>query len=314
MKRIAITGISGYIGSRVCRALERDDTVEAIVGIDVRPPAFDYPKLSFRQQDMQEALGDILAGSQVDTVVHLAFVIKHKRDLARTHQINVEGSRNLLEACRQSLVKHVLYLSSNTVYGPNRDNPQAITEDRPLNQKYGSPYSRDKAEVDQMFQDFMESHSDIGITIVRSCPAIGPAAAGTAGAVMFTPLMMRCSGYDPDWQFIHEDDLASAILTLLKQEQSGVFNSAGDGAVSYSEMIRVAGKRSIALPAFMWSLLLRLSWWLHLQSDAPGGVEFFKYPIVLDTNKLKQATGFQFKYSSREALTSYLQEEQAPAS
>jgi len=306
MRTVAVTGISGYVGSRLCEALERADEVERIVGIDVKPPAVECRKLVFCQRDLREALGDVLADNQVDTVVHLAFVIRHGRDLAGASRINTDGCRNLLEACLQCSVEGLLYLSSNTVYGPNPDNPDVITEDRPLNQRYGSPYSRDKARVDQMFQDFAESHPDVSVTIVRSCPVIGPGAAGTAGAVMFTPIMMRCLGHDPRWQFTHEDDLVEAIVTLLRQRQRGIFNVAGDGSLAYSELVRMAGKRSIVLPALLWSLLLKLSWWLHLQSDAPGGVEFFKYPIVLDTTRLKETAGFQPRYSSTEALRSYL--------
>jgi UDP-glucose 4-epimerase len=159
-----------------------------------------------------------------------------------------------------------------------------------------------------MSGDFMNAHPDRYVAIVRSCVVIGPEGSGSVGTGMFRPLMMmRLLGYDPALQFVHEDDLVELMLTLLRQKQRGIFNCAGPGFLRYKEVIAATGKPSIVFPAGIMSPLLAISWWLHLQSESPpGGLEFIKYPIVLSTEKVQKATGFQFRYSSREALLSFL--------
>ncbi len=308
MKRVAITGISGYIGNQLLQRLEQQEEVESIIGIDLRAPSSASPKLKFYPRDIREPFADVFADNQVDTAVHLAFVVNPTHDYVGAHRINIEGARNFLDACQQASVECLFYLSSHTVYGPHPANPIPITEDSPLRPIRSFPYSCDKAEVERMFQDFMERHPDICVVIVRSCAVTGPKGGGAGLTILFTPVMIRPIGYDPPWQFVHEDDLAELISTLLRQKQKGIFNVAGEGFLRYREMIKAVGKPSIALPAFLLSLLLTLSWQLHLQSRASvGGLEFIKYPIVVSTEKLRETTGFQFRYSSREALMSLLE-------
>jgi len=53
--------------------------------------------------------------------------------------------------------------------------------------------------------------------------------------------------------------------------------------------------------------LTQLSWWLGVQKDSPAvGLDLIRYPMVVSTGKLK-ATGFSFRYSSQEALMSFVQ-------
>jgi len=306
MRNVAITGISGYIGNHLLQRLDEREEVESIIGVDRRLPKFTSPKLKFYSRSVQEPFGDILADNGVDSAIHLAFVVPPAKD-RDAHGINIGGTRNFLEACQQASVRNLLYLSSHTVYGPHPDNPIPITEDRPLRPITSFPYSWDKAEADRMFQDLMESHPDKYVTIVRTCAVIGPTAGVSGFNVLLTPVMIRVMGYDPPWQFVYEDELVELLLALISQKQRGVFNAGGDGFIHYRDIITAAGKPSIALPSGLLSMLMTVSWRLHLQSSSPvGGLEFIKHPIILSTEKLKRTTGFQFKWTSRDALLSFL--------
>ena len=308
MKNVAVTGISGYIGDLLLRSLDKRDEVESIIGLDKVPPRSSSPKLKFYLQSVQEPFLDIFVENGVDSAVHLAFVVPPAKD-PDEHGVDIHGSWNFLEACRKTSVKNLLYVSSHTVYGPHPDNPTPISEDMPLRPISNFSYSLHKAEADRMFQDFMGLHSDRCVHIVRSCTVVGPS--GSSGFnVLLMPVMVRFLGYDPPWQFIHENELVDLILMLLNEKQGGVFNAAGDGSVPYSEVISAAGKLSVPLPFALLSFLLNFSWKLHLQSSSPvGGLEFIKHPIVVSTEKLRRATGFRFNHSSREALISFLRPE-----
>ena len=313
MKNVAVTGASGYIGAQLIDKLEQQDDVKNIIGIDVKPPRSNSSKLKYCSQDIREPLSDILAENEVDTAVHLAFVVTPTRDQSRARDININGGRNFIESCRKAKVEHVLYLSSHTVYGPHRDNPPKIAEDTALRPPPSFNYSCEKAEVDLMFQEFSQSQSDTGVTILRTCSVVGPQA-GVAGInVLFMPVMVRPMGYNPPWQFIHEDDLVHCLNLLLSQRQRGIFNIGGDGSLTYKEMIAAAHRPCVVLPCRLLSLLISLTWKLHLQSSSPSGTDFMMYPIIVDAEKLQTTLGYRFRHDSHEALFALLGDNKAKA-
>lgn len=307
MKNVAITGISGYVGSRLLSRLGEMEGVERIIGIDIRPPKDSSSKLKFYCQDILKPLGEIFTENEVDSAVHLVFTLKPTHNRLNARQVDIDGTINFLEACRQAQVKHIVYLSSHTVYGAHPDNILYLKEDSPLRPLHGFQYSWDKVEVERIFRDFATSNEDVCITILRSCLVIGPTAADSVVSLMFRPVMIRIAGYDPPMQFTHEDDLAKVIMLFLAQRKAGIFNVAGDGEIRYSEVAKLYGKRLVALPERVLRLLLGFSWKLRLQSESPtSGLEFIKYPPIVSTKKIRSELGFQFNYSSRDALLSFL--------
>jgi UDP-glucose 4-epimerase len=307
MKNIAITGISGYIGTRLLEYLERSENVQKIIGIDTAEPRRKPAKLKFYARDVREPFGDIFTENGVATAVHLAFILRPTRKTDQTRQIDVEGMKNLIEACRQARVKHILYLSSHTIYGAHRDNPMPLGEDavpRPLT---GFQYSRDKGEAERILRVYGASVSEVTVTILRSCPVIGPNAIGSTTTIMFQPLVMiGVSGYDPPMQFVHEDDLKRLLGELINREKGGLYNVAGEGVIKYSEVAGIMGKRLLKLPGRLLEAFISLAWAMHLQSASPAsGLEFIKYPPVVNTEKLKRELGFRFQYSSKEALAAF---------
>jgi UDP-glucose 4-epimerase len=307
MRCVAITGVSGYLGSRLLHRLTRADGVERIVGIDLNPPRAESPKLRFYRRDVREPFTDVMMGNHVDAAVHLAFAVRPTHDVEGARQIDIDGARNFIEACQKASVECVVYLSSHTAYGPHPDNPIPLTEDAPLRPIRGFQYSWDKGEADRMFQDLMERCPDLRVNVVRACSILGPEGIGSVSTGMFQKVMIRLIGYDPLVQFLHEEDLAELMLTLIRSRKRGVFNAGGEGALRYREVIDATGRPCVPVPAKMLSLLLTLSWRLKLQSESPpGGLDFIKYPIVVSTEKVRKEVGFAFRYTTRETLESYL--------
>lgn len=306
--RILITGISGYIGSRLLATLSEQEWVERMVGIDVNLPPDILPKLKFYRRSVLERLDDVFLENRVDGAVHLAFVVKptHKRDLAR--RVDLGGTASFLLGCERAKVRRIICLSSHTVYGAWPEYTSKLTEEVPPRPLPGFQYSWDKAEVERMFRDFARSHPEVKLTILRSCPVLGPNAQGSVATPMFRSPMIKVSGFDPLLQFVHEDDLIRLITQLLRQPVAGVFNVAGEGELKYSEVAGLLGAKILSLPAWLLSRLMGFSWALRLQEQSPPeGLKFIKYPPLVSTEKLKRETGFQFRYSSRETLLSFLQ-------
>jgi UDP-glucose 4-epimerase len=302
---IAITGVSGYIGSRLLAYLEQVDDVKTIIGIDNRRPEVKSAKLKFYQHDVRRPFDRIFIKNAVETVVHLAFILRPTRDKALVRQVDIGGTTNLLDACRKAGAKHLVYLSSHTAYGAYKDNPVPLNEDCTLRPIPGFQYSHDKVEIERAMRDFTATGTKTTLTILRSCPVVGANAVGTATTIMFQPfVMVGVIGCAAPMQFVHEDDLVNIIGLCVKLKKGGIYNVAGDGVVQYSEVAHILKKKLLRLPGGLLKAVITFSWVTHLQSASPAsGLEFIKYPPVVSTAKLKRELGYEFKYSSKEALT-----------
>lgn len=310
MKNVVVTGASGYLGQQLISRLERDDSVERIIGISRRAPKVSSSKLKFYSHDIREPFDKIFAENNVDSAIHLAFTVGAARDIKAAHAIDVGGSNNFLNACKNASVKKVSFLSSYTAYGAYPENTkEPIPEEAPLRPNAGFQYPHHKAEVDKMFQEFMKQNPDTCVSILRASAVAGPESdGGPLAAFLRNPVAVCIKGYDPQWQFVHEEDLVEITVFLLKKGHKGVFNVAGDGAVLYSEMMSKIGKKCIALPNKVSAFITNLTWYMHLQNESPSGKssDILMYPMVLSTEKLKKETGFQFKHTGDEAFQSFV--------
>src|SRR5262245_39862392 len=124
MTRVALTGAADVLGGRVLRLAGADPDVTGVVAIDVRAMPPGPPKVDVHRVDITRAeLAPLLEG--VDVLVHLAVVEDTERRRTRAAMVNVWGTSRLLEAASQVGVRHVVFLSSATVYGawPNNAVP-----------------------------------------------------------------------------------------------------------------------------------------------------------------------------------------------
>jgi UDP-glucose 4-epimerase len=307
LRRVAITGVAGYIGTLLLERLEKHREVEAIIGTDRRPPPDVHTgKLRFYQRDILTPFNGILERERVDALVHLAFVTRPVREGAIARQINVLGTHNIIREARLCGVKQAVYLSSTAAYGAHRDNPELLTEESPLRPNKRFRYSVDKAETDGMFQSFARGVPDADVAILRSCVTLGPGGPDSVGARMFRRVMVRLWGKDPSMQFVHEEDLVDVIVAALEKRLKGVYNVAGDGTLRYSETAKAARRRMVAVPGAVLRPLMGVTWAMGLQRQSPGaGLDFIAYPWVADNTALKKALGFSYRYSSEDTVKEF---------
>lgn len=146
--KVLVTGAAGFIGFHLTLALlERDDEV---VGIDNLNNYYDpalkqlrldeiakHPKYSnfeFIKADISDRafMEQLFANNSFDVVVNLAAQAGVRYSLENPHayvESNLVGFVNILEGCRHSKVKHLVYASSSSVYGMNVKQPFS-TDDR----------------------------------------------------------------------------------------------------------------------------------------------------------------------------------------
>ena len=307
---VAVTGAAGYIGSRLLQELEKDENVERTVAIDTSPLRVPFHNVASERLDVTQPLDDTFRDHRVNTVVHLAFILKpgHKRREAdRVREANLRSVHSALRACHAAKASNFIYLSSHTIYGAHVDNPVPITEQAPLRPSRSFQYSRDKALCEGVVREFARENPQVDVTILRSCVVMGPGADNFVTRAFFKPVLLGVMGYDPPLQFVHEDDLAKILHLLIMEPCPGTFNVAGEGVIRYSRVAGLARSKLIFLPPMMAYPLTQMAWNLGIQKDAPAvGLDFIRYPIVISTGKLKKETGFRFFYTSEDALMAYL--------
>ena len=307
---VAVTGASGYIGSRLLHELEADEDVARVVAIDTKPLPVPFHNVASERLDVTHPLNDVFREHRVNTVVHLAFILRpgrNSRDEEKVREANLMSMRNVLKACRVAGVSNFVYLSSHTIYGAHKDNPVPITEEAPPRPTQGFQYACDKAMCEEVVHEFSAENPDVSVTVLRSCVVMGPGADNYVTRAFFKPILLGVRGYDPPLQFVHEDDMARLLHTLIMQPCPGVFNVAADGVVHYTRLANLSQRTLVFLPSAIAYPLTQIAWNVGIQKDSPAvGLDFIRYPIVLSTGKLKSETGVRFVFTSEEALSAYL--------
>jgi UDP-glucose 4-epimerase len=305
--RYLITGGSGYIGGRLTEILVGRDETELVVNLDVRPPTVPWPKVEFVQGDVRDRaliLG-LLADREVDAIVHLAFVLNPIHDEARMYDIDVNGTAAVLAAATEAGTSQVLVTSSATAYGAWPDNPRPIAEDQPVRGVPDFSYARDKAEADRLCQLWAAEHPDRVMTIVRPCIVFGPNVDNyIVRSFETSPYMPILDGVDEEVQYVHEDDIVTALIGLLDARAPGAFNVAGDGTMTWGECARLIGSKTREISFRTQYRIYNLLWRLHFPrvGSPAGNLHFIRHHWLVSTEKLKATTGWAPRHTTRETF------------
>lgn len=307
MRRILITGSSGYLGRRFIACLRRPEAPLWTVGVDRVEPVSDPPGRMVKADLAELDFERLLAEERIDTVVHLAFVLQPTRHRKLERRINVEASGRLLSACRKSDVERVLICSSATAFGAWPEHTEPHDDRDPPRGRREFGYSSDKAELEQMVAEFAQDCPSCVTSWVRPTTVMGPNSDNFLSRFLIgSPYLLDLGHPAYRMQFVHEEDVAKAMMVILESNLSGPFNIAPSDALTVAEIAEMTGKPRLVLP----HSIAYLGTWLAWQSRArmfeipPGFLWFVRYPWLVAANRLRDELGFQFQYSSRETLLS----------
>jgi len=221
---ILITGGTGFIGSHLARKLVAMN--HRVVLFDLYPNTRSITDIKERVEVVkgdvadQMAIAETIGRFDVDTVFHAAAMLSvaAATDLKNAYQVNIEGTFNLLEACREAEVKKVIFLSSLAAFGPNTPFPFHEKSYREPASFYG--VGKVCGEVMGTFY-----HHEYGMDFrcVRLAVVIGPGRRGQGATVSFSKfvedVILEESGVVmvPDYTvlpIIHVDDATDFLVAL----------------------------------------------------------------------------------------------------
>jgi UDP-glucose 4-epimerase len=246
----------------------------------------------------------VLAGHQVDTVVHLAAIVtpgpQSNRDLE--YSVDVLGTRNVLEACVANGVRRIIVTSSGAAYGYHADNPEWLTEDDPVRGNETFAYSHHKRLVEEMLAGYRQSHPELEQVVFRVGTILGETTRNQITALFERPRLIAIRGSKSPFVFIWDRDVAGAIEHAIFGGPPGIYNVAGDGALSIQEIAARLGKRCITLPPGLLRAVLAVLHRLGFSQYGPEQVDFLRYRPVLDNRRLKEVFGYVPQLSSAEVF------------
>ena len=317
--RVLVTGGGGYLGRQLVAALAAlpaERRPAAIISHDIREPAERLAEVDYAVADIRSPeIAEIIARHGIDTVVHLASIVTPGKKSNREfeYDVDVNGTKNLLEACVRHHVKRIIVSSSGAAYGYHADNPEWLSEVAPVRGNEAFAYSHHKRLVEEMLADYRRTQPQLEQIIFRIGTILGPTVKNQITDLFEKPRLIAIAGSESPFVFIHDQDVVGAMLHGIASPVTGIFNVAGDGKLSIHEIAARLGKRCVVLPASLLRAALWLLKKLNLTQYGPEQLDFLRYRPVLLNTRLKREFGYVPKLSSAQVFELYRKSRQGKA-
>ena len=305
MATVLITGIQGGLAHTVARQLL--DAGHEVVGVDYRqtpplPPPLDGMRV-YRANYNKTAIEDIFRHHAFDRVLHLGRVGNLKESMGKRFDLNVVGSQKIMNLCRQHGVKRLIVLSTFHIYGAHPANHTPISEDDPLRAGTQFPQIADAIQLDNMASRWVYENDGVSVVVVRPTNVVGPHIHNAMSNFLRGETVPHLAGFNPMTQFVHEDDIARAVVMASESTARGIFNVAGAGEVPWCTALAIAKAHTFPFPEPLAALAMRL-----FSAQPAYLINFFKYPCVITDEAFRKAFGWRPEISIEETIWSTVAE------
>ena len=164
MRHIALIGASGFIGTRLIDLIGKENCYN----ID-KHPSEKYNDIT-SLHDIREKQLDHVFTPETDTVILLA--AEHRDDVSPIslyYEVNVNGTRHILDVLDKKGISNIIFISSCAVYGLNKKNPDELFPPDPF-----SHYGKSKWQAEKILREWQQKNgNNKSLTIIRSTVAFG---------------------------------------------------------------------------------------------------------------------------------------------
>lgn len=293
IKKVLIIGAAGGLAQITARLISQKYPEMEIVGVDQRDvtglpalPKTQYIKIKYTRGNFENLFRD----HEFDLVYHLGRIshTTSQNTLAKRLDLSVMGTSKILDLCLKFKIKKVVVLSTFHVYGAYADNSVFLNEESPLRASISHPELRDVVEMDQIATNWMwKNQKDISTVVLRPCNIIGAQIQNSMSKYLTNPYSIYPLDFNPQFQFIHEFDMANILLECVQTIPTGIYNVATDEFIAIRDALNILGIRGIPFPMAIGSLIAKF---LKIGSfNIPEYlIDYLKFSCLIDNSEIKK--------------------------
>jgi UDP-glucose 4-epimerase len=218
------------------------------------------------------------------------------------YRINLHGTRAVFDHCQKYGARQAVFVGRHTYYGAAYDTALYHKEDDPPTAVARFPELADLVAADLYAATALWRLPELCTVVLRFCYTLGPSRTGTLANYLRGPRVPTVLGFDPLFQFMHEEDVAEAICVALDHKLRGVYNVSGPEPIPLSTVIDGARRTRVPVPEIVFRFALGR---FGLPRIPTSAVAHLKYAVVMDTSAFRAATGFAPEHDDVATLDSF---------
>lgn len=307
MQTVLITGGTGFLGVHLSRSLLKRGY--KVVLLDTAPlTAKDlFKKVTVINQDLRDKKKIIESFKGIDFVVHAAAALPIHHERKYIFDVNVNGTKNVLEASLRNKIKRVVFISTTAMYGVPRDLPERETS--PLHPI--GHYGESKAEAEKLCMQYVKK--GLSVNIIRPKTFLGPERLGVFSlwfeAIYNNKPVFILGKGDNLYQLLEVQDLCSLIHACLVTKKSGQTYNAGAKVFGtwkrdLTALTKHAKSKSkiVGLPVLPAQLALAFLEKFNMTPIVAWHYKTFPVNSYVSTEKAEKELGFKPTRSNTEIL------------
>jgi len=307
-KSILIIGMSGGLAKITTKKILDKFPHAEICGVDSRnldttnyPENVNFIQMKYTRGNFEKLFRE----KKFDTVFHLARMSHSSANpmitVSKRLDLNLMGTRRILDLSLKFNVKRIIILSTYHVYGALPENPVYLKEDSALKASIKYPELRDVVEMDQMATSWMWKNKEaIETVILRPCNVIGPRLNNTITEYLTANYAPIGIDFNPMFQFIHEEDMSNVLCQSIESISPGIYNVAHPETIPLREAKKITSDGGI--PTLLFALekigkIIKQVW-----TFPDYLIHYLMYPCIIDSSPLFNQLSEDFQFTSRQAL------------
>ncbi|HZY78529.1 MAG TPA: NAD-dependent epimerase/dehydratase family protein [Cyclobacteriaceae bacterium] len=306
---VAVTGASGVVGSEIVRTLSNNNiktrsVIRSATNTGLLTPFKNSTEIA--EADILDMAGLMKALEGADAVVHAAgFVSFNPRRKDQLHNINVQGTQNVVNACLANKIPKLVHISSVAAFGQPRDTKKINENSRWESDRVTSDYSKSKYLSE--LEVYRGQEEGLNVSIVNPSVVLS-AGDGTRSSSRLLGYVWRQRQFYSNFNLNYVDarDVAEIVTRLLKGNFNGDRFIASAGSVPVKKVFQLIADRfkkrapGFHIPPALAKAAAQLE---ELRAVITGGepvitrqsVRLLREDVLFENSKAKEVLGMEFQ-------------------